>query len=230
MKKYNAKGCIYVISDLVGGDNLLWTDYIETLIRNNKDSKFKFVFQKKEFEFQLGTAANVNKAIKEIKKKLRSISNIERISHLKQLENIKTFSELNVVPYEYLIANWDDLKSLDKNVLEIGSHTKTHPNLKMIETEKEFSQELSESKLEIEKKIGYPIRHLCYPGGSFNKKIINQVRQSGYLTSTTVINGLNSQKADLFKLKRLLMKNDFALFKAKISGLDTFIRHFVRFQ
>ena len=125
---------------------------------------------------------------------------------------------------DYLIANWKEIKSLDKNLLEIGSHTKTHPHLKDLSTKEDFYKELYESKVKIEKEIGYPVKHLCYPHGSYNKNVIQQAKKFGYLTGLTVIRGLNSLKTDLFQLKRIMGYNDFMLFKANISGLYPFLK------
>ena len=224
MKKYNAKGCLYIVSSLIGNEKLLWTNYIEALIYNSP-GKIKFRFKDEIFEYSLDSLEKINRAIKDIKAKLRSVDNKDRISHLKQFKIANKISAFKNVPNEYIIVDWKDLSLLDKNILEIGSHTKTHPNLETLETKDEFFHELNESKLDIEKKIGYNIYHLCYPGGSFNNKTIHHAKNFGYLTGTTLIEGLNAQEEDLFRLKRLYIKNNFLEFKAKASGLYSFISH-----
>jgi len=227
MKKYNAKGSLYIVSDLIGKDKLLWTDYIELLIRNTNNSKFNFVFNNEIIHYILNSEKQIQSACDDIKHKLRSLSNYERLSHLEQFKMPNNLSSFKYVPIEYIVANWDELRILDRNVLEIGCHTKTHPNLDNLITEQEFYGELIESKLDIERNMGYRVNHLCYPAGVYNDRVIQYVKKFDYLTATTTIEGFNTYKADLFRLKRLQMKNNFILFKAKISGLYFFIKKLV---
>ncbi len=223
MKKHDAKGCIYVISDIVGKDQLLWTDYIEILVRNLKIATLKFKFKDKELNYPLASEINIQTAIKDIKTKLRSLDNQERILHLNQFTTPNKLNNFSQIPEDYLIADWASFKSLDKNILEVGGHTRTHPNLEFLNSENELSEELLKSKKQIEKEIGSPISHLCYPDGSYNKDIINYAKKCGYLTGVTLKRGLNTVKTDLFQLKRISMNEDFLMSKCKISGLYSFL-------
>ena len=118
------------------------------------------------------------------------------------------------------MTEWIDLVPLNRNILEIGGHTKTHPNLDTLKNEKEFYQELKESKDMIKENIGYEINHLCYPAGAFNESVIQYVKKFGYKTATTTIEGFNNHKTDVYQLKRFQMQNNFILFKAKVSGFS----------
>lgn len=229
MKKYKAKGCLYVISDIISKNNLLWTDYVEVLIRNAPNSNFKFIFNNEEHYYSLNSETEIQIASNDIKKKLRSISDIDRLTHLKQFKIPNKISSFKRVPEEYIIATWDDLKLLDKNTLEIGCHSKTHPNLTSLETIEEIQRELMESKLSIENKIGYKIFHFCYPAGEFNNNIIQYVKKYGYITATTTKEGFNTYNTELFQLRRIQVKNNFLVFKAKISGLYFVIRRIFKY-
>jgi len=226
MKKYNAKGCIYIVSDFVGDEKLFWTNYINLLVRNAPNSKFKFKFKNNEISYTFKNENELQQVSRDIKHKLKSLSNTDRFSHLEQFSLPNKISSFKTVPVEYLTVNWDDLKSLNKNVLEIGCHTKTHPNLTSLETSEEFQQELMESKRTIENKIGYEINQLCYPSCVFNNKVIHYVKKFGYHTATTCKEGFNTHETDLFQLKRIQVKNNFIVFKAKISGLYFLIQKF----
>jgi len=225
MLKYGAKGCFYVVSSLIGNYQLLLSDYLEVLVRNHNNSIFKFVFKNKEIIYPLNSEQQIRKAYGDIKVKLRNLPNKEKISHLKQFPFSNNISNFQKVPKDYLISNWEELSSLNKNILEIGCHTKTHPLLEMLNSEIELNEELYQSKLEIEKKIGYSIYHLCYPAGSYNKSVIQSAGKYGYRTGVTVEEGFNSINSDLFQLKRLKINNDFLMFKFKISGFYYFIKN-----
>ena len=53
MQEFGAKGCFYLVSDLVGTDQLLWTDYVETVIRNQHQGGFRFIYKGEEINYDL---------------------------------------------------------------------------------------------------------------------------------------------------------------------------------
>lgn len=228
MKKYDAKGCLYIVTDIVDDDKLLWTDYIEILVRNYLNLKFKFVFKNREIYYTINSEIDIKRTSADVKTKLRSLSNKERFIHLEQFSIPNKISELNNIPPEFNLANWDDLVSLDKNILEIGCHSKSHPNLAILRSKEEFYEELKESKDIIENKIGYRINHLCYPAGSFSDRVMQFVKKFEYKSATTTKQGLNTHRTDLFQLKRIKARSNFLFFKANISGLYFFIKRILK--
>lgn len=228
MKKFNAKGCLFVITDVIDSNKLIWSDYMEVFVRNYNKSEIKFIFKDIEIRYPLNTEMNIKKAFGDIKSKLRSLSISERNKHLKQFKIPNEISQFRNVPKDYLIASWDELRSLDKNILEIGGHTKTHPNLKAITDENKFYDEIYNSKIHIEKEIGYTTNHFCYPTGYYSNTVINYVKKYNYLTAITVENGLNSIKTDLYKLKRINLDNNFISFKFRVSGLHYFVQKYLK--
>ena len=149
MKKFKAKGCFYVISGLVGTNKLVWTDYVETIIRNHPAGEFQFVFKGETILYSINDRLSAEHAMRDIKKKLRSITDQERLEHLEQFRN----QQLENVPEEFHMASWEQIKELDFKILEIGGHTKSHPNCENLVSETEVEREFLHSKLDIEKAI-----------------------------------------------------------------------------
>lgn len=224
MRKYNAKGCFYLVADLIGTKKLLWTDYIETVVRNAEKGNFKFIYKGEEIYYNLSTEALYEKAMKDIKAKLRSIPDKEKNEHVRQFQNNKADN----IPREFSFASWEQIKHLDRNILETGSHTSTHPNCENLTTDDEFENELKNSKNKLEKMLGYEISHFAYPAGSFNDKVINNVIKFGYKSALSVIPGFNDRNTDLYKLKRITVYEDFLLFKASVSGSHLFIQQILK--
>ena len=95
--------------------------------------------------------------------------------------------------------HWDLDKGIPKNPLmdeneikqwinggmEIGSHTQNHVHLADIDN-KNATKEITQSKLDLEKKFNCVINHFCYPYGSYNDEIVNITKDVGYHTATTV--------------------------------------------
>jgi len=93
-----------------------------------------------------------------------------------------------------------------KQGMEIGSHSFSHIHLSKISSDI-LEKEISNSRKFLEDKFKTEVKHFCYPYGDFSEDAINVVKESGYLTATTVIRGRASVKSNLFKLPRVLVNH-----------------------
>ena len=75
---------------------------------------------------------------------------------------------------------WEQIKDLEKQGFEIGSHTTTHPSdLKLLHDE-QLHFEIQNSKDMIEMVLGHPISKFCYPRGRYDDRVKVMVAQAGY--------------------------------------------------
>jgi peptidoglycan/xylan/chitin deacetylase (PgdA/CDA1 family) len=220
MREFNAKGCFYLVTDLIVADKLLWTDYVETVIRSQEPGHFQFDFKGEKFTYILTDKKSCEYAMKDIKAKLRNIPNPEMLEHFKQLGDVQTEN----IPKEFIIANWDEIKALDTNILEIGSHTRSHPNCTNLTSNKELEDEIHRSKKDIEDIIGREVEHFSYPAGSFNQEVIDMVIQGGYKSAVTIKNGFVDIHSELYQLKRIDPDENPLMFKSRISGTTSVLR------
>ena len=75
-------------------------------------------------------------------------------------------------------------KIYSEGLLEIGSHTLNHPDLRAFSDE-EVRRQLVSSKKSLEKEFGISVVSFCYPFGFFNEKTISLVKEAGYKNATT---------------------------------------------
>jgi len=68
---------------------------------------------------------------------------------------------------------------------EVGAHTMTHPRLTKI-SEREAFNEIIDSKKYLENLIGEEVRCFCYPGGKYNRNIIELVGKADFYYSRTM--------------------------------------------
>jgi len=224
MQEYNAKGCLYLVSDYIGSDKLLWTDHVETVIRSQEPGHFQFDFKGEKYTYMLTDKKSYEYTMQDIKTKLRGIPNTEMLEHLKQFNNIKKES----IPKEFLLASWEEIQELDTDVLEIGSHTRIHPNCTNLTSDEELEDEILHSKNNIEEITGRNIEHFCYPAGSYNNRVMNEVIASGYQSAVTTKYGFNSENTDLYQVKRLEAFSSLSIFKARVSGSNNVIKYLGR--
>ena len=88
------------------------------------------------------------------------------------------------------------------NLIEIASHSVTHPDFSMIKHESAI-EEISLSKTQIEKIIGRKIWHFAYPYGSFNQALIDEVQKAGFKTAVSSNRGNRQSYQNRYSLKRI---------------------------
>jgi peptidoglycan/xylan/chitin deacetylase (PgdA/CDA1 family) len=123
-------------------------------------------------------------------------------------------------------CSWGQLKEMQNNGIDIGSHTKTHPYLPQVNEER-LRKEIFESKKEIENKLGKKISLFCYPNGGYNSRARDLVKQAGYEGACTTNKGRYHLKPDRLALRRIKMSEDSGnpwVMWVKLSGIYNFLR------
>lgn len=112
---------------------------------------------------------------------------------------------------------WSEIQELAQNGFEIGSHTKNHPDLTKISSEK-TKIEIEESKKTLEEKLGQKIKVFGYPAGKFNEKIEKMVKEAGYQGAVSINQGKEQTDDSIFLLKRIKVggSEDIETFKSEI--------------
>ncbi len=89
-----------------------------------------------------------------------------------------------------LYLSREDLKDLaSKPGVTIGSHTLSHPNLLRL-TESELRRELQDSKNILEEITEREVKHLSYPSGLWNERVITVARACGYVSAYSTAKGM----------------------------------------
>lgn len=100
------------------------------------------------------------------------------------------------------LMNEDEINQWLSFGMDIGGHTLTHPDLTNISLES-AKKEINDCRVDLEKKFATSVNDFCYPFGRFNKVISNLVKDSGYLSATTMLRGKASSSTDRYLLPRI---------------------------
>jgi len=86
--------------------------------------------------------------------------------------------------------------------MDIGAHTRTHADLTSISKLK-AEKEISDCKNELEKIYKVEVNDFCYPFGKFNDLVSDMVKDSGYLSATSMQRGRVNTISNRFMLPRV---------------------------
>ena len=94
------------------------------------------------------------------------------------------------------------LRELSDLGFEIGCHSMSHAYLNDLD-DAGLHREIAEAKLQLEQIIGKPIEHFSCPGGRYNRRVKEVVREVGYRSMATSLAHANSPSTDRFELGRI---------------------------
>lgn len=117
------------------------------------------------------------------------------------------------------MLNKKQIIELKREGIEIGSHTVTHPNLTVISKD-QLKEELIQSKNELETIIGDKVTSFAYPGGIYDKNVIDMCKKIGYKIGCTIFHDFYIDRNKQFEIPRITIYTDDSIFdiQAKING------------
>jgi peptidoglycan/xylan/chitin deacetylase (PgdA/CDA1 family) len=99
------------------------------------------------------------------------------------------------------LLSWREIKELSECGIEIGTHTRTHPDLTRISIA-EAEREIIESKAVIEDLLGAQVTTFAYPYGKFNT-LVKQIVEKNFIAACSTNLGKVRRRSDFFSLERI---------------------------
>jgi peptidoglycan/xylan/chitin deacetylase (PgdA/CDA1 family) len=191
LKEFELPATFFVVSSFIRGEDWIWTDKViwlseqcnrpEDLAPGKIESTFRF---------------------------LNQIRPEERNARIEAMAKSIGAAIPSAVPAKYAPCSWTELREMaDSGLMEIGSHTVTHPILSSV-TDEESWDELTRSRAEIEEGIGRSVNCFCYPNGKsgdYRPSQVQQVEQAGYACSVIAESGMVNRTSDRYRLPRIGM-------------------------
>jgi len=114
--------------------------------------------------------------------------------------------------------DWDKIREMARNGMDIQCHTKTHRSLGKIEADESFQEyfeairaELVESARIIKRQTNKDVKYLAYPFGDTNSLVIAMAGRLGFQGAVTVVRAGNPFFADDFRVGRAMIYGNFDL-------------------
>ena len=112
--------------------------------------------------------------------------------------------DLNVGNIKFRHASLDQLKIMKDSGWEIGSHSKTHRDMRTLESE-DLKEELNDSKAILERELESEVKIISFPFGKTSESVIDSAIEAGY-ESGTIFHPMSqrfNKKHEAFLIKRL---------------------------
>lgn len=197
LDRYRAKATFYLVSDLLDGRSMLWNHELRCrlALMDNVDLPPSIgpFSSSRETRWQ-----EICAFVESVKR----WSNDQRLTLLGTLrERLPSPRYADWMRDEYEIMGTIDARGLP-GVIEIGSHTRTHPMLDRL-SQDDAIDEIVGSRRRLESALGRPVPTFCYPNGQFSEKVVEIVGRS-YTAAVTVEQGLVRKGDPLHRLKRII--------------------------
>ena len=225
---------VYVATDFVDKQQLLWPDRLRIGINESRTKLMKFELLGSAYELSIRTEKEKEAAYRVISRILKKVDIDlldDFVSKIDKILGVDTMLESREL---HRSCTWDQLgEMIDSGIVEIGSHTVGHPILSHLSPER-IKFELENSKKQIERNIGTSCKHFAYPNGKqedFNTSITSKVKELGYDSAVTTLEGFCKPGNDLYILPRIGIYGQYsdAQFLASITGFHGYIsRMFLR--
>ena len=122
---------------------------------------------------------------------------------------------------EYRAVNWNQVKELNDNNIEIGVHTQSHPSLGRLR-EGQLSDEITGAVDIIHNQLGNRPVSFCFPNGQpadYNDMVKKYVEDAGCQSAVTAFYD-ETMVDDLYELRRFFVGTDLRYFLRVVNGVD----------
>lgn len=206
LKKHRIPAIVFVSSDPVDNNDLLWTDELSLLLKHTNRSSLELIIEKERLSFELSDDKAKARALFEVKSRLKQVA--DNIRH-ETLEGVRgQLGELSSDQRSGYLVSREDMQELYQNGVCIGAHTVTHPILSQVSDEK-AREEITQSR-DYLLEMGFPQISFCYPNGQradYNESTKSIVKECGFDLAFTAEEGANNEHTHPLELERLHVSN-----------------------
>lgn len=200
LKSLSISGLFFIPTEAIDDRKLGWWDLLAWSLKHSKRTEITV----RDKRYALGT--ETEQALCEFKQimKLECAQNNHSL-----VEEVAKACEVSLPALDLAskeLLTWDQIRSMKKDGMAIGSHTHTHRVLATLPPETQ-REELALSKKRLETELGESVLSISYPVGGyehFNLETKNLAKECGYQIGFSYHTGVNFHSTfDPFDIKRI---------------------------
>jgi peptidoglycan/xylan/chitin deacetylase (PgdA/CDA1 family) len=198
LKKHNIHSTLFVLPNDITNRGHIWTSTIIFLVKHYAFNEIDEFLTQRNIQIMYSDIFDGFKLNLDITAHLCEMQQTERTALIKELQE-KFVTDNRIVQNELL--SFDELRKLDPALVDVASHSLTHPSFRQELDEEFINYEIKESKAIIEKELNTGVKAFAFPFAKYNGISYNVVKKV-YRICFTRIN-------EFVKLKRLKVDKDY---------------------
>lgn len=225
LKKLQMPATVYLVTDFIGADELLWFDRLYVHFAETSMSSLDLRAHGLKI-YPLNDRTQKSDALNEICEYLKIVKNEDRNNLISVIEHqLRTDIEQSTLYKHFRLLSWDQIDDMKgSGLISFGSHSSTHPILSRI-TDTELDYEIQASC----SRIGGNSVLFAYPNGraiDFDERCRTLLNQGNVSCAVSTISGLNDPLVDPLALRRISVGSDINMecFKLMCSGAIDFLK------
>jgi peptidoglycan/xylan/chitin deacetylase (PgdA/CDA1 family) len=228
LQHYQVPATVFVVSDFLQRNRWLWFDRLHYVLHTTSATRLDVQIDGTSVSADLSRPWQRDRAWSAVGELCMRLTTAGRAAVARQLEAALEVEVPAMAAADYSAMTWDQAARLDSQLIEIGSHTCSHPVLSRC-TQAEIEEELRESKRTIEMRLLRRVRAFAYPHGEpadYDARAIQAAAAAGYACATVAHGEPLRRGADLFRLERLAAVADPTQFRSTVNGLELLAKRY----
>jgi len=227
LKKYGIHATMFVSTNIIGSNELPWTDRVAYYTYN---SALDNIIQVTECAWKkIGKeSSGIQQFIKDKRFFVeRVIFDMKKMKNQEILSVMDEFDSKFSYEKECLMKSrpwmtWDEIMEMKDGGISFGSHAHNHLILTSIPL-RQVQDEVVMSKRILFERMGARVTMFSYPNGCYNNEIIRVISENGFTKAVTTKKGFINESRSLLSLNRIMihddMTNSIPMFASIISNM-----------
>jgi peptidoglycan/xylan/chitin deacetylase (PgdA/CDA1 family) len=222
LHRYEIPATVFVVSKFMGGRFWLWFDRLRYVFNRVPSQDLQVVGPDGPVRLRLDSLESRSTAWNAVMTRCLRLAPQERDAYVAAWEAASGVVVPEAPSGEFAPLSPEDIAQMDPRIVEIGSHTRSHPILSGC-TDADVKAEIAGSKADIEAAIGRRVATFCYPNGlseDFDRRAERAVDAAGYLGAVTAYGGLVCKRANRLALPRMSAYRGFNSMRNELNGVQ----------
>lgn len=204
LRKHRVPATLFMVADALN-DSWLWFDQLHYVMRTASTGKYEVHVGGHPHTFLLDDVSSRDAAWEALADRFLEMDDEPRDLSMREVERVFRVPRPAEVPADYAYLTLGEIGQLDPELVEIGSHTLSHPILSRCGYARQ-KHEIQGSQRALEEKLGRGIKSFAYPNGrlcDIDTTSVKLVREAGYTNAVLCDGGFVRQGADPHLLTRI---------------------------
>jgi len=182
LRRYEMPATIFLSVDFVENQEPLWADRLEYTIWKSQGSRLRVTIGGKSGLYEISDEERKCQSVSQIRSVLWRLPYTEIDVLLHEIESDTGHAlctSSNPPLLQRPLQAYQLIEMTASGLVAMGSHSLRHPNL-VVCSDRELEEEVLESRYRIERRLGKECSLFCYPGGRFDSRVKQYVKNAGY--------------------------------------------------